>query len=45
LGKNVPQPINGVEDIFITMDVVVSEKQIINFLRRRFYGLLMMFRK
>jgi len=27
------------------MDVVVSEKQIINFLRRRFYGLLMMFRK
>jgi hypothetical protein len=24
------------EDIFITMDVVVLEKQIINFLRRRF---------
>ena len=34
--KNVPPPINGVEDIFITMDVVVLEKQIINFLRRRF---------
>jgi hypothetical protein len=35
-GKNVPPPINGMEDIFITMDVVVLEKQIINFLRRRF---------
>jgi len=33
--KNVPLP-KGKVDIFITMEIVVSEKQIINFLRRRF---------
>ena len=34
LGKNVPLP-KWKENIFINMDIVVSEKQIINFLRRR----------
>ena len=34
MGKNVPLP-KWKENIFINMDIVVSEKQIINFLRRR----------
>lgn len=34
--------LKGKEDVFINMDVIVKEKQIINFLKRRFsYGDLM----